>query len=555
MTITFGNQLQVDTIGTATYTVQLTSSTAICFYSDFTDAVSAKHLTLSGDTLSAGAKITIDSTNTPSTRIKAAKLTSTAVLLVYQYGSTHNTRVITVSGTTLTANAITGLTDKNILNNFISPISSSAALYCYSDSSNNGKAVILSVSGTTVTENSIFTFDANCRQVCCSALSSTKGAVAFSDLSNSGYMTSEVLDIAGTTITGNADNVFGTRPSSVATNKSSMYMIDSIHVFVSWGESFLGTAYINGVILTESGGNLSDGVAAQTSPPTEGSSLSAAVLTSTGAVTILANPGAASVVAFYEWGISGTSVSFVGTQTKSATGPFGVSIATLTDGQGIASWDSTTEAIPLSLPIVSNLSLASMTKPADIDAAGGYIYLALLDGGTPILTKIATDLTADGTTVFDPGSGDNIGVQCGKFNANVVWVAGNFGGTDTVEKSEDAGASFSVKDPGTFDPVTSFVVGPDSDDRVLVITDVAGSAVSGSIQETTDSGATWDEKDSGLGFVSKAVGRLDINVEELVTGNEAGANDNIHYSPNTGEDQEDYSTGFPTQDVTGVIVG
>jgi hypothetical protein len=201
------------------------------------------------------------------------------------------------------------------------------------------------------------------------------------------------------------------------------------------------------------------------------------------------------------------------------------------------------------------LSLASMTKPASINADGTFIYLALLDGGTPILTKIATNLLSDGTTVFNPGAGDNIGVQCGKFDANTVWIAGNFGGTDTVEKSENAGSSFTVKDPATFDPVTSFVVGPDSDDRVLVFTDTSSSVISTSIHETTDNGASWDQKDSGLGFTSKAVERLDINVEELVTGNEAGANDNIHYSPNTGQDLEDYSTGFPAQDVTKVIVG
>jgi hypothetical protein len=178
----------------------------------------------------------------------------------------------------------------------------------------------------------------------------------------------------------------------------------------------------------------------------------------------------------------------------------------------------------------------------------------LLEGGTPILTKIATDLLSDGTTVFNPGGGDNIGVQCGKFNSDVIWVAGNFGGTDTIEKSENGGGSFSVKDPGTFDPVTSFIVGPDSDDRVLVFADAGGSVASSSIQETTDNGASWDEKDSALNFISKAIARLDINVEELVTGNEAGASDNIHYSPNDGEDLEDYSTGFPTQDVTRIIV-
>jgi hypothetical protein len=199
---------------------------------------------------------------------------------------------------------------------------------------------------------------------------------------------------------------------------------------------------------------------------------------------------------------------------------------------------------------------APMKKPADIDMDGSFIYIAALDSlGQPALIKFNTDLGSDGSVVFQPGSGDNIGVQCGRRDSDVVWIAGDFGGTDTVEKSEDAGASFSVKDDSTFDPVTSFAVGPDSDERVLIFTDAGASVASTEVYETIDDGASWSQKNSGLGFVSKDVARLDINPEELVTGNEAGASDNIDYSPNTGQDLEDYSTGFPTQDVTKVIVG
>lgn len=213
----------------------------------------------------------------------------------------------------------------------------------------------------------------------------------------------------------------------------------------------------------------------------------------------------------------------------------------------------TTDLIPTTVAL---LDIAPMRKPASINADGTHIFLAALNNsGFPVLVKILANLSADGDLVFSPSAGDNIGVQCGKYDADIVWVAGNFGGTDTVEKSEDGGTSFVVKDNGSFDPVTSFIVGPDSDDRVLIFTDAGGSVPSTSIQETDDNGDSWEERNSTLSLISKAVVRLDINVEELVTGNEASATDNIDYSINSGADLEDYSSGFPQVDVTGVVVG
>jgi hypothetical protein len=225
----------------------------------------------------------------------------------------------------------------------------------------------------------------------------------------------------------------------------------------------------------------------------------------------------------------------------------------ITDNWGLR--DDDTFIFP-SGPSTDEFDAAIIAKPCAISMDGDFIYIACLDSlGQPALIKFASDLGADGSVVFQPGAGTDIGVQTGKKDADVVWIAGDFGGTDTVEKSEDAGTSFNVKDDASFDPVTSFVVGPDSDERVLIFTDAGASVASAEIHETIDDGASWSQKNSGLGFVSKDVARLDINVEELVTGNEAGASDNIDYSPNTGQDLEDYSTGFPTQDVTKVIVG
>lgn len=196
------------------------------------------------------------------------------------------------------------------------------------------------------------------------------------------------------------------------------------------------------------------------------------------------------------------------------------------------------------------LSLAAMTKPADVDAAGEYIYVALLEGGTPILSKISTALDADGTTVFDPGAGTNIGVECGRFNSDVIWVAGNFDGTNVIEKSEDGGATFEVKDDATIGDVRAFDVGPDSDERILLFDETNGD-----ILETIDDGGTWVTINTGITPEVNAIGRLGENVQESVFGNAGAASDSIDYSVNSGASLEDYQTGvYPNADATGVIV-
>ncbi len=120
-----------------------------------------------------------------------------------------------------------------------------------------------------------------------------------------------------------------------------------------------------------------------------------------------------------------------------------------------------------------------------------------------------------------------------------------------LKKSENGGTSFTVKDTGAFGDVEAFVVGPDSDKRVL-ISDVTND----DIQETIDDGSSWTQINSAVGFDINAIARLDKNVQETVFGNDNAANDVIDYSVNSGDDMKDFTTGdFPTaSDVTSVIV-
>ena len=212
--------------------------------------------------------------------------------------------------------------------------------------------------------------------------------------------------------------------------------------------------------------------------------------------------------------------------------------------------DGSTSLCP-AVATAGELTIAPMRKPADVDADSTFLYIASISSlAFPVLIKIATSLDADGSLVFDPGAGDDIGVQCGREDTQVVWVAGAFDGTNTVEKSEDSGDSFTVKDDSSFGDVEAFVVGPDSDNRVLIADDNVN------IEETIDSGAVWINRNTTTGFNINAIARLDINPQETVFGNDANATDNIDSSVNSGVNMEDFTTGdFPTDaDVTSVIV-
>lgn len=188
--------------------------------------------------------------------------------------------------------------------------------------------------------------------------------------------------------------------------------------------------------------------------------------------------------------------------------------------------------------------------PCSVDADGTFIYIASLNNlGQPLLLKFNVDMSANPDIVFEPGLGSEIGVICGRDSADNIWIVGDFGATDVIEKSEDAGDTFDVKDDGTFGTIEAFAIGPDSDDRVLVVTDDID------VIETIDNGTNWTNINAGIAFNVNALARLAIALEEIIFGNDAGAINNIDYSIDSGGSFEDLTTAvFPIRDVTRVIV-
>lgn len=199
----------------------------------------------------------------------------------------------------------------------------------------------------------------------------------------------------------------------------------------------------------------------------------------------------------------------------------------------------------------NDLSASIAPVAMDVSADDYYLYVAALTNSSqPLLLRLFADLTTDPAVVYNPAAGDTIGVRCGDLNENWVWIAGDFG-TPLVRLSEDDGATWITKDPGTWvGVVTSFVVGPDDDNLVLAVTDGDDD-----LHETEDGGLNWDTLNAAMPFDVSAMDRLYFNLDEIVFGVDAAGADRVRYTPNNGTDLEDITAGTPNFKVNDLIVG
>ncbi len=140
----------------------MTATTAIVVYFDGTDLV-CRLLTYSGASLSPGAIATIDAgfSAADTDRTSGTRLSDTAAMYMYISGAT-NFVILTVSGTSVSVGSITGLSSE--VGNSIDALNATNAIYVGRRTSlpvNDIEARVLSVSGTTITANALFTFDTN----------------------------------------------------------------------------------------------------------------------------------------------------------------------------------------------------------------------------------------------------------------------------------------------------------------------------------------------------------------------------------------------------------
>ncbi len=559
MTLTKGTTIQYEaTSSSIGNVVALSATKAVAVYvlSAANDLV-AQVLDIEGLTVTANSRQSVD-TDASESSWSAAVLSSTKVIVVYTQGTgLHDilARILTISGSTITVGAssivaVSGNRNQNSTAMDVTALSSIAAILAFRDGDNSqrGTATALDISGDTISPGAAHVYETDTAfttRLDTLIGSNSQAIVTYLDGGSSNRGAAIILTKTGAVMTSGVQTLF----TAAAITNSRVTAIDTDKALVAYQN---GSDELESQVLSISGTTITSNAVAVIDAATISGPQSLSVVDVT------------TVVCLYGKLVNNTYAVEILVSGVVTSGDTPLEVDTTTGG----SRDSYTNVSPDAIAIFGaeeaailrssnalnpkDLDIALMQKSVDVDADGTFLYIAVLNGnGFPVLIKLATSLSADGTLVFEPGDGTDIGVQCGRFDVNTVWIAGVFGGTDVVEKSEDAGSTFTVKDTGAFGDVEAFIMGPDSDKRVL-ISDVTND----DIQETIDDGANWTQINSAVGFNINAIARLDRNVQETVFGNDLSATDNIDYSVNSGDDMEDYTTGdFPiVSDVTSVTV-
>jgi hypothetical protein len=542
MSLSAGTPFEVDVNGQAAMSItNLSSTQSILAYRDVVDDDFEVRIIENDETV--GTATTIETSPVGGNeQIAVARLTDTKAIVVWGTGISDTiAAVLTTSGTTITKNAESGI----LAGSDGGPIAAIALSSTDIVVASGDNVIYLTVSGTTITEEDSAFYEASTDNIFLTSLSSTKAILAYTAGAN--VLKAKVITAtAGAISDGAAQNIEGgdDGPSN-SVGAISLAPIDSASVFCVYINST--ESNLKAVVLAVSGDTIT--------PNTPVEIVSGAV-----EYTAIADFTTSEFAVFYDDQMVQVSRSGAALTAGSASAFTSDAGATINKGSafsatlGIVAYQSTAKAVIITLSTVGaagEYDPAPMRRPADIDADGDNIYIAAINSlGNPVLIKIATALDADGSLVFDPGSGSDIGVQCGTFDAGVIWIAGAFDGTNVVEKSEDSGSSFTVKDPATFGAIEAFIVGPDSDTRILV-SDVGND----DIQETIDDGDNWTQHNASVGFDINAIARLPQNVQESVFGNDSSVTNNLNYSVNSGDDMEDIGAAAFEEDVTSLAVG
>jgi len=169
-------------------------------------------LSISGTTITAGTAVVFESAS--SSYISAVALTEDKVLVAYTDvgNSSFGTSIIlSISGTTITAGTAVVFESASTLYCSAVALTEDKVLVAYTDVGNSsfGTSIILSISGTTITAGTAVVFEsASSSYISAVALTEDKVLVAYTDVGNSSFGTSIILSISGTTITAGTAVVF-----------------------------------------------------------------------------------------------------------------------------------------------------------------------------------------------------------------------------------------------------------------------------------------------------------------------------------------------------------
>ena len=204
----------------------LTSTKALIVYKNAGNSGrgTACVLDVSGTTITVGTSVVFATGSIDQANITS--LTSTKAIVTFHDTSAKRGRacVLDVSGSTITAGGLTNYnTTGSSYSNVVATLTSTKALVVYENTTNGSYLTtrVLDVSGSTITLGSaVLVQSANLGYIDLTGLSSTKALVVYADTTNGNYGTARVLSVSGTTITVGSAAVFASaviRDSSVTT--------------------------------------------------------------------------------------------------------------------------------------------------------------------------------------------------------------------------------------------------------------------------------------------------------------------------------------------------
>jgi hypothetical protein len=538
MAITLGSQFQVDTDGDDRVRFAgLTSSTGIALYSSAASGIEARHLTNSSGTITGGTVLAVDANAADTLCI--CRLTATTALIGYAYGSTHRVRILTVSGTTLSAASVTNMTDTGVTFADCDALTSTKVIYCYMSTTGTGDGVarVLTISGTTITENAAFTYENSfaAAHTAVGAFPDAISAIVFFD-SNA-----EILDISGTTITGNSSHFESGISTGTTGDNHAALAIDPgdatvISIVACTGSN---TGRIQRFI--RSGGSLS----ASGSPIilTTGSnvtSMSITAIDSDRTIFTTLDPTNTQII-FQTFVPSTKTVADTDTSISVGAGASSTEISLLPGSTtAIAVWEGTTESITATLPAITDFDYVqsgsgNARNAIGVSQDGTFLFIALEEdtSGNQLIFKVArpTSTTPTTTKPYEPagGSAGNV-AQTGDPDRMVFH--GNFG-TDigVIDHAITAGTNTDISPTSiSAELIQPLEVDPDDIQHIVAINRNDQDAL-----ETNDTGGSWSTLNAALGQAVDAMALVFFG-QYFPFGGFFGGNDgvdeNLQYTPN-----------------------
>jgi hypothetical protein len=223
-----GSSLQYSsgTNSARTLVVALSATKALAVYTVGTGTTAARFrvLNISGTTITAPGSILVSSFTVDNNEIALVNLTSANSLFVYTSSGTTKAIIMSVSGNTVTeesGGALSGWGAGNWDVIDLCALSSTKVLACYDEtgSSNQGVATILNISGVTVTDGGVdTTFEAgHTNAISVTELSSTAAIVTYSDAGDSDKGNAQIITVSGSTPTNNTSLVYESVSAVTAT--------------------------------------------------------------------------------------------------------------------------------------------------------------------------------------------------------------------------------------------------------------------------------------------------------------------------------------------------